>query len=1034
MLLIRFFTCLIFCVFSLVSVAQQANVISPWSKEESPFIHNFSLTNQFKDDDVSQMATAGTIWHLNQSQLAQLFSKNSMQYVVNIPLPDGTTEVFKLTPTSVMSARLADKYPDIHTFKGVQVNDEGNSGRFDYSPNGFSGMFKYNGLMVMLANNKHGNQSEYISYYAKDEIQGEALVSSTIDPLADTGPQKLLGKAATQLALRPIGEEIRTYRVAISATAEYTIANGGEASAMAEIVRLVNRINEILLSDLAIQFELVDENDRLIFTNPDTDPFTNSDSNADLDINQDTIDDLIGPDNYDIGHVLSTNPGGIAQLVSACKRSRTIIERDINGNEEQVFIKGGNARGLSGKSNPRGESFYIQLVIHEFGHQMGAEHTFNALDQTACDDSQRSRNSAVEPGSGSTIMSYAGLCGEQNLQGSNDGYFHAFSIEKIQSYLATQEDCGVPEPSGNNIPNITTTSIQHTIPTSTPFVLTANVTDDDGDQLTYAWDQVNPGGFDGGTASRQERETDSGENPLFRSNLPSSNPTRYFPKLSDVLNGSDSDGEVLPTQARQLDFELVVRDGRGGVNTLSAGVNLVDTGGVFAVTKPLSSTSSSPVEWTGGTSQDVEWNTADTELAPISCNNVDILLDADGNDTFETTLANATENDGLHQVISPNTNSDDARIMVKCTDSIFYAVNPGAFTLLPGAAPIAPLITGQQAKTVQEDTNFAIELTDLVVQDPDSSFPGNFSLQIVQGANYTFSGTSVTPANNFSGDITVSVFVNDGISDSNIFSFVVQVSPVNDTPSAIDDAATVDQDSNVSVIDVLSNDSDPDQDNLTISEITYSGSGQATISNNNVSYMPAAGFSGSETIIYTIQDPSFATDSATLTISVTAAPVTPPTPTPTPTPAPSPPTNTDSGGGGSMGQLLTLILLALLVSLTTGCSGKMTSHDNKQADQASLITLSIEKAEQDAKIAAEKLDFRALGLVRKLISLPGIDQSVYTTEWVEKHCGIRILRGVTDTVEAGQDLSYQNALRKYAEAYNRVIFKSCLVFQKDYSE
>lgn len=1014
--LINLFACLFIATSYSTAHASQQVSQNPWFNDSqgSSNVRKLNFAEQFKDEYLSQLSTRGSKWQLHKQKIDQILTakadENTDEFDIYIPMPDGSLQLFKLNPVAVMAAKLALKYPHLRSFHGIQIDSKNNSGRFDLSPDGFSGMFRYNDQWVMLATNKKSDKSEYISYYAKDEIHYETRKFTGNDYLTSTDKysQKLAAKALNLVAQRAVGEQIRTFRLAISASAEYTDENGGEAGAMAEIVRLVNRVNQILLVDLAIQFELIDDNDRLIFTDPNTDPFTNTSAEDDIEANQDIIDRLIGPNNYDIGHLLNTDPGGLATLEGACRGSF-------------------KAQAQSGSSRPTGESFYVQLVIHEFGHQLGAAHSFNALDQNNCNDESRSPDSAVEPGSGSTIMSYANLCGEQNLQQNNDGYFHAFSIEQIQSFLA-QRSCGSSQSSGNDVPSINTPSIQHTIPASTPFLLSAEVTDNDADSLTYAWDQIDSGGFAGATANRQERETDNGANPLFRSYPANSNSTRYFPRISDVLTGSDSDGEVLPTEARQLNFELVVRDGNGGVNTLQAEVNIEQTGEAFSVIQPQASTTASPVKWTGGQLQEVQWNTADSELAPISCANVDILLDADGNNTFETTLASATANDGAHQVSSPSTNSTSARLMIKCSDSIFYAVNPGQFDLLPGAEPVAPLITGQLNKTLPEDASFSISFSDLSVDDPDTNYPDNFTLRIEQGSNYSFANNNVTPETNFNGALTVNVSVNDGISNSNIFPFVAQITPINDTPTAIADAATINQDASSTSIDVLSNDRDPDQDALTITEISYSGTGQAAIANNRVSYTPAAGFSGTESITYNIEDPSFATSSATLTITVSATPI-----TPAPAPSPTPPTSSDSGGG-SIGHLLILLTLGLFVSMSSACVQSSTTENSQANMNLHPKDLSVQAAKEDAKLAAQNLDFRVLGFVRKLISLPGIDQAKYSAEWVEKHCGIQILKGVTDTVEAGEDLSHQKALRIYAQAYNKVIFKSCQIFQKDYSE
>lgn len=839
-------------------------------------------------DYVNKHVIAGNQLSIDLPSLQSLVAKSPTQFELAIPLPDGSTRQFSLSHTQTMSPKLAAKFPDIKSFAGFDLSQPDNAGRFDLSPQGFSGMFKYQGQWVFLTFDKDATENRYVSYFAKDERHQTNRYPDKPDYLLMT---ELARKSALQdfsakLAARPNGDSLTTYRLAVSASGEYTRENGGEAGALAEIVRMVNRMNQVFLADLSIQFELVDNNDRLIFTDADTDPFSN-DANEDLEANQTTIDDLIGAANYDMGHIVNTDGGGLATLRSIC-------------------VNGFKARGQSGSSRPFGESFYIQLVIHEFGHQLGADHTFNATDTSACNDDQRSRLAAVEPGSGTTIMSYAGLCGAQDVENDADAYFHSFSIEQIQENLAS-ESCGVTVNNGNAIPTISTATISHTIPANTPFMLTAEVTDTDNDALTYIWDQVDPGNFDGATSTSIELSTDNGENPLFRSFPPTDSPTRFFPQIQDVLNGIVTFGEVYPATQRQLNFELLVRDGQGGVNTLDANLSVEPTGETFAVSEPVTAT-----RWVGGMAQDVSWNVAGTSAAPISCSNVDIMLDANGDNTFESTLLASTPNDGQQDVTAPSTTSSVARLMVKCSDNVFYSVNPGQFELLAGDTPIAPLIQDQITKSVSEDTTFTIEFDELVVDDPDSDYPSNFTLSVASGNNYSVSGTDITPDSDFFGTLSVNVSVNDGVNDSNEFAFSVQVNAINDTPVANDDSGTVEEDSGTTLFNVLSNDTDADQDTLSVVEVTYVGSATVSIDNGQISYTPANGFFGTDSILYRVEDPSLATDTATLTIEVTQTPV-------TPVPQPDPPA-TSSGGGGALGSLM--FLLAMLRLSVFGASRK----------------------------------------------------------------------------------------------------------------
>ncbi|MGY0637947.1 MAG: tandem-95 repeat protein, partial [Paraglaciecola chathamensis] len=213
-----------------------------------------------------------------------------------------------------------------------------------------------------------------------------------------------------------------------------------------------------------------------------------------------------------------------------------------------------------------------------------------------------------------------------------------------------------------------------------------------------------------------------------------------------------------------------------------------------------------------------------------------------------------------------------------------------SFRITQGSSNVAPVIGSQAVLSVNEEGSIAITLDDLQVTDPDSTYPDNFTLALQAGNNYTLENTStVVPDANFNGELSVTVTVNDGIDDSNAFPLVVTVNPVNDAPQATNDTQTVAQDSTATLINVLSNDTDIDGDMLSISDISYSGSGTVSISGEQISYQPSAGFSGNDSLSYTVSDGS-TTDTGTLTITVTATPT-----NNTPT------SGNSSGGGGSLG-------------------------------------------------------------------------------------------------------------------------------------
>jgi hypothetical protein len=811
---------------------------------------------------------------LDIANMKLLFADKNIDRTLQIPLPNGQIVNFSLRPSSIMSEAMTAKYPQMMTYRAVQIGQTENIGRFSISSKGFHGMFLQQGRWVLLSPRFENDVSNYISYFYQDALP---LTSSPteMDEVKYLQTPALQAKLAAKV--EPTGDEIRTYRLAVSTTAEYTQAQGGtKVEAVAEIMNLVNRINQILLIDLAVQFELVDNED-IIFTNAASDPFTNTDAAADLETNQQVIDDALGRANYDLGHLLSTNGGGLAFVGAVCNNS----------------IK---AQGYTGDvaRNASGERFYIDLVAHELGHQLGASHSFNASNEGACTEDQRSLTTSFEPGSGSTIMSYAGICDSQDLQNFSDPYFHAGSTEEIRDYVTsfTGRSCGTVNPTGNSIPQIQLEQNEYTIPVNTPFVLVASANDADGDDLNYSWEQLDSGGVAGATETAAELNADNGSNPLFRSISPSLEAQRYFPQLANVLADNTSFGETYPSTERELSFRLTVRDNNSGVNTFDTVVKVIANNNSFSVTIPDNSSN-----WQGNSQQLVSWDVADTHLSPVNCANVNISLDTDGTLNFSHELASETANDGEHTVIVPNVVSDAARLKIQCSDNIFYAVNASDFSLRL-ADPIAPSITGQEVITLPEDGQYTVELNDLVVSDVDSPFPDGFTLSLQTGNNYSLDAQTVIPVSDFNGQLTVGAVVNDGALNSEVFQLVLEVSPVNDAPEANNDSASVIQNSGGTNIDVLANDTDIEGDDLSLTEFSYTGTGQVSISNNQISYTPATGFAGSETVLYTVSDGQLGGE-ASLTIVVSAA-------------TPQTPTNSNSNGGGSVGWLLCYLATLLL--------------------------------------------------------------------------------------------------------------------------
>ncbi len=516
-----------------------------------------------------------------------------------------------------------------------------------------------------------------------------------------------------QIQLIPrTGDELRTYRTAVATTGEYTSFFGGTVSnGLSAVVTAMNRVTGVYETELSIRFELVPNNDSIIYTNANSDPYTNNNAFSMLSQNQSNLTSVIGSANYDHGHVFGSGAtGGVASLGS-------------------VGINSRKAQGATGINPPRNDPFWIDFVAHEMGHQFGANHTFNG-DSGSCSGGNRSGSDAFEPGSGTTIMAYAGICGNDNLQNNSDPFFHFNSLDEIINVVESRRNStGEFTSSGNSIPTAEAGS-NFSIPTGTPFELTGSGSDADGDTITYSWEERDLG------PQRDVNASDNGSSPIFRSWEPTTNPTRTFPRITSLVNNTTVRGEQLPTVARNMRFRLTVRDNNlaaGGVATDNMTVSVVDTGSPFRVTSP----NNSSVEWSGGSMETVTWDVAGTTANGINVSTVNILLSTDGGLTYPIVVASDVANDGSEMIQVPNVLTDDARIRVEANGNIFFDISNSDFSIIertdfvdPTAIATASDITTeggavQQVSVTYTDDNAIVSSTlgsgDVEVIAPDGS-------------------------------------------------------------------------------------------------------------------------------------------------------------------------------------------------------------------------------------------------------------------------------------------------------------------------
>jgi len=599
---------------------------------------------------------------LNTAPLEFNPNANNKRIILTLPFPDGSSRNFYVVESPIMAPELAAQFPELKTYIINGTNSKSfASGRIDFTPLGFHAIIFSEEGTIFIDPYKMGDNLNYISYYKKDFIKQDVLIFDqpcVVDnPEVRTQIEEIINSGRVTLT----GNQLRTYRLAVACTGEYAAFYGGTVgSAMNGIVITVNRVDGVYEKEVDIRMVLVANNSSIVYTNASTDPYTNNNGSTMLGQNQTTLDNIIGSANYDIGHVFSTGGGGVAFLGCVC-------------------INGSKARGVTGSPSPVGDPFDIDYVAHEMGHQFGGNHTFNSVISN-CGGGNRETSAAYEPGSGSTIMAYAGICGFDNLQTHSDPYFHVKSLDEIIVYttFGNGNSCPVITNTGNNGPIVSVPTGGFTIPISTPFSLTGSAVDPDNDPLTYCWEE-----FDLGPAGTWNNP--SGNAPIFRSFNPVTFPSRTFPKLSSLLNNTTAIGEILPAYTRSLSFRLIARDnkmGGGGSGYASVSFNVTNTAGPFLVTNPNTNVSLPALSV-----QTITWNPANTFAAPVNCSAVNIYLSTDGGQTWIISLADNTPNDGSEEVIIPDNQVTTARVRVEAVGNIFFDISDTNFTIT-GPIPV----------------------------------------------------------------------------------------------------------------------------------------------------------------------------------------------------------------------------------------------------------------------------------------------------------------------------------------------------------
>ena len=659
------------------------------------------------------------------------FSNRNSSVILSLPNADGTMERFRIYENSNMDPDLAARYPEIKSYIGIGIENPTASAYISTSPLGFKSMVLNPGKPAVFVEPFSQDLQTYTVYTKADKktafTKFECSVLDRVTPSLDGAN------------LRPNADDgsLRTFRLAMSVTGEYTAYFGGtKALALAAINNTMTRVNGVFEKDFNARMVLISNTDSVIYTSASSDPYSAASSMSNWNQQlQTTLTNTIGNANYDVGHLFGASGGGGNAGCIGCVC--------VNPTSTVPLGKGS---GYTSPSNgvPSGDAFDIDYVAHELGHQFGANHTFS--------HSNEGTGANMEPGSGSTIMGYAGIT-SQDVQMNSDPYFHAISIQQVTNNIKAKT-CPTVTATGNSIPTANA-GLDYTIPKSTPFMLTGSGTDANGDALTYIWEQFdNASSSQTGASSAASATKTSG--PTFRSYSPSTSPTRYFPNMTRVLagatttSGSEIVVEALPSVARTLNFRFTVRDNRAGGsanNSDDMKITVNATAGPFTVTAP-----NTAVSYVGGSSQTITWNVAGTTANGVNCANVDILISTNGGSSWSTLLA-STPNDGSQAVTIPNTPGTQNRIMIKGTNHIFFDVSNSNFTITAGTtsdttAPSTPTLSA--SGTTQTTTNLSwTASTDNVGVTGYDVYRGTTLLTTVTGTTYTATGLTAATAYSF---------------------------------------------------------------------------------------------------------------------------------------------------------------------------------------------------------------------------------------------------------------------------------------------
>lgn len=594
-------------------------------------------------------------------------SARSSQSDIYIDLPDGSSvKTYKVHKTSVLSTEIARRYPQIQTYSGYAIDNPNQQVSFTWSPAGLSAILEENfDYTFVQPTDKRGRNHK--AYHRSDVLE-----SIHFDCTTSGITKKALPKegSATQRNSYESEHTLRTIRIAVATTSSFTQFFGGKTQTLAQIVSTIQRANQVYRSQMSIQFQLVTGEETLIEHRRDDNLSIYINQNWSGSQLQKFLDDRVGSANYDVGHLFhnTTNSNGNAGCIGCV----------CDDNSKGKAFSAGNLGSMDI------DRFDIDFFCHELGHQMGANHTHNLQNE--------GYGVQVEPGSGSTIMGYAGITGNNDVQSRTDPYFNHVSVRQIVDYIKKQS-CPTTEDIVNTPPQIADLT-SYTIPKGTAYVLEGAATDPDGDKLYYTWEQAD----NLGSITFDRFSPNIPRGPMARSLPPSESNQRYIPRMSRILQGDlternptrRSAWETVSNVKRKLTWAFVVMDKKVGArndrehdrvtgNTSYAlmEIKVASDAGPFKVTSDKDRT-----YWFFNKPHTITWDVADTDKGSVNTQKVSIYFSSDEGTTFPIVVARNIPNNGSYTFTVPSEwETTRGRFMIRAENNIFIAVNLGTITV-----------------------------------------------------------------------------------------------------------------------------------------------------------------------------------------------------------------------------------------------------------------------------------------------------------------------------------------------------------------